>query len=96
MHMVKFYTRGIIDISSILTLKFNNKPVNIGNLQFYFCFARYDGEPDEDYTYELLDDLESGDLEILPLDGDWLVGRRIEHRFKSEDDGEVCSGVHIN
>ena len=48
----------------------------------------YDGES-ETYNFPLLDDMENGDLRIVPLDSEFIVGRRVDHRFRREDDGEV-------
>jgi hypothetical protein len=36
----------------------------------------------------LLQDLKNGDLELIPLDGQFLVGQTVDHRFKSPDDGQ--------
>ena len=43
----------------------------------------------QEQEYELLDDLENGELRLVSVDGEWLVGRQIEHKFQSGDDGEV-------
>jgi hypothetical protein len=33
--------------------------------------------------------MENGELRIVPLDSEFIVGRRVDHRFRREDDGEV-------
>ena len=54
----------------------------------YFFNIKYDGEK-RVCEYDLLTDFENGELRIIPLDANWLVGHRIEHQFKSEDDGQL-------
>jgi hypothetical protein len=54
----------------------------------YMYSLVYDGES-ETYNFPLLDDMENGELRIVPLDSEFIVGRRVDHRFRREDDGEV-------
>ena len=53
----------------------------------YMYSLVYDGES-ETYSFPLLDDMENGELRIVPLDAAFIVGRRVDHRFRRESDGE--------
>jgi len=48
----------------------------------------YDGKG-ETYNFPLLDDMENPELRIVPLDSEFIVGRRVDHRFRREYDVEV-------
>lgn len=54
----------------------------------YMYSLVYDGES-ETYNFTLLDDMENGELRIVPFDSEFIVGRRVDHRFRREDDEEV-------
>ena len=54
----------------------------------YMYSLVYNGES-ETYNFPLLDDMENGELRIVPLDSEFIVCRRVDHRFRREDDGEV-------
>ncbi|CAG2205351.1 unnamed protein product [Mytilus edulis] len=53
----------------------------------YMYSLVYDGET-ETFIFPLLDDMEKDELRIVPLDPAFLVGRRVDHRFRREADGE--------
>ena len=48
----------------------------------------YDGES-ETYDFPLLDNMQNGEMRNVPLDSEFIVGRRVDHRFRREDDVEV-------
>ncbi|CAC5414207.1 unnamed protein product [Mytilus coruscus] len=53
----------------------------------YMYTLVYDGET-ETFSFPLLDDMEKDELRIVPLDPAFIVGRRVDHRFCREADGE--------
>ncbi|CAC5422948.1 unnamed protein product [Mytilus coruscus] len=53
----------------------------------YMYTLGYDGETDT-FSFPLLDDMESGELRIVPLDPAFIEGRRVDHIFCREVDWE--------
>ncbi|XP_052088201.1 uncharacterized protein LOC127725313 [Mytilus californianus] len=53
----------------------------------YMYTLVYDGET-ETFSFPLLDDMEKDELRIVPLDPAFIEGRRVDHRFCREADGE--------
>jgi hypothetical protein len=50
----------------------------------YMYSLVYDGES-ETYNFPLLDDMENGQLRIVPLDSEFIVGRRVQKKYNLQE-----------